>query len=405
MRSLTCFGMLVVTPLVGACAPSSDATDDRFIVTDSAGVWIAVSRSPRFSTPITIDSVPIITIPSDFDAPDHVLFEADAAVRLDGGRMVVANSGTSELFLFSDGGDFVGAFGRQGDGPGEFQRLFDLYGCGDDTLVVEELSRLSVLNGQTMEFDRSVQVIGHLSATRSNVAGMSVDCSAALMEDWHPPTAKVGEVFDASVTLYWAELATGRKDSIGTFLGSELLPWEIDGRPVPIRAPFGRNATWAVHSEGVVFGSGRDASYSVIGSDGQVLRIVRWDAAGNTLTDQDWEYFEASRAAFLTDHPREAALIPPLDALPRPETKPPYAAVMVDTVGRVWLQGYGRYGVTGPEPSSTWQVFSSTGEWVAEVRIPPGLEVLTIGDSTIVGAMRDELDLERIQVHALHLEQ
>jgi hypothetical protein len=50
-------------------------------------------------------------------------------------------------------------------------------------------------------------------------------------------------------------------------------------------------------------------------------------------------------------------------------------------------------------------VFSSEGEWLADVRLPDGLEVLHIGDSTLVGVVLDDVDLEQIQVHHFDFEE
>jgi hypothetical protein len=389
--------------LATACA-APDQGSDRFVTTDSTGIRIAHSEAPRLPIPIVIDSVPKILVAADFGAPDYVLFDVGAGVFLQAGGFVVANEGTSQLFRFTDEGTFVGAFGRSGSGPGEFERLFDLNRCGDDQLIVEELSRLTVLDGRAMEFDHSVRVVGHLTATRSNVAGIRSDCSAALLEDRRPPIVTGPDVFAPPVALYWADLVTGEKDSIGTFGGGELMPWEVGGRPVPIRAPFGHNAVWAVHPEGVAFGSTRNTSFRIIGAGGRVLRVIRWDAPEEPVTDEDWSYLDRSRIAFLDEYPEEGALIPPLGSLPRPDAKPAFAGIMVDPLGRVWLQAYGRYGVTGPEPSSRWQVFLATGEWLAEVHMPRGLRVLAISDSSVLGVTRRELDLEQLQVHSLPME-
>lgn len=391
--------------LVASACGTDSVTGERFVVRDSADIQLASSAAPRLPQTVVVDPDPVMVVPAEFGAPEHVLFNARYAALLTDGRVVVGNAGTNQLFFFSPAGEFLEAFGGPGDGPGEFQRFFGLHECGDDRLVVEELSRMSLIRGRTAEFERNVQISGHLAAGRGVIGGVDQGCSAALMVDQAPPTIEASNrVFDSSVTLYWADLETGARDSLGTFPGTELYPWEMRGRPAPIRAPFGRNAVWTVHADGVVFGSARDVSFQLLGDGGQLLRVVRWGAPPLSVADQEWEDFERSREDFVRQNPEEADLQPPRGYLPRPEEKPPYAALRVDQSERIWVRSYGGYSVYGPEPSSVWWVFTPEGEWVAEVRMPDGLEVLTIGDSTLVGVVRDEFDLEQVQLHRFSLE-
>lgn len=203
--------------LVLSACDSREATESRFVVRDSAGVEWARSFNPLHRS-LQVDATPRISIEGDFAEPDYVLFGARYAAHLSDGGMVIGNRGTRELFFFSATGEFEGVFGRGGDGPGEFQRLFDLYGCGDDRLIVEELTRITVLNGAARVFDRNVQVVGHLAQTRGNLSGVDETCSAALMLDPEPPPPQTrGEVFDLRATLYWADFATADRDTIATF--------------------------------------------------------------------------------------------------------------------------------------------------------------------------------------------
>lgn len=395
-----------LTVLVLSGCGGDSPVGDRFIVRDSAGIQVAWSSTPRISETVVVDPDPTTVITSDFGAPDHILFNARYATQLSDGRLVVGNTGTNELLFFSAAGDFLDALGAPGDGPGEFQRLFGLHECDADVLVVEELSRLSIINGESPQFVRNVQVAGHLAATRGVLAGVDPSCSSALMVDQVPPTIGAeNRVLDASVSFYWADFTTGARDSVGTFLSTELYPWQIQGRRIPMRAPFGRNSVWALHAEGLVFGSARDMSFELLGDDGSTLRIVQWAAPLLPVTDEAWEDFERSREDFVRENPAEAELQPPRGYFPRPEQQPPYSALQVDDSGRVWVRNYTGYSVYGPEPSSAWWVFSSEGEWLADVRLPDGLEVLHIGDSTLVGVVLDDVDLEQIQVHHFDLQE
>ena len=133
------------------------------------------------------------------------------------------------------------------------------------------------------------------------------------------------------------------------------------------------------------------------------LRIVRWAGPPQVVSDEDWSYFEESRAERFAVDPQRARFEPPLGSYRRPSSKPPYVGIKVDDLGRVWIQAYGRYGAEGPEPAPIWWVFTEEGDWLAEVRIPPGLEVLAVGVDRLIGRVQDSLGLESIQVYVLNL--
>jgi hypothetical protein len=80
--------------------------------------------------------------------PALELHRAGDAVRLDDGRIVVANAGTSELRIFDSTGRYLRAVGRRGSGPGEYQGALGLTPAGRDSLIVYDAGsgRFSVLD-------------------------------------------------------------------------------------------------------------------------------------------------------------------------------------------------------------------------------------------------------------------
>lgn len=395
--------VLLCVLATSACR-SPESQTDRFVEADSAGVVIANSTAPLVSDPVVVEATPVATVTSDFDSPDHVLYGANYGALLSDGSFVIGNRGTKELFFFGAGGQFRGAMGGEGDGPGEFQRLFDLYRCSDDRLVVEELSRLSVLHGRSMEFEENVQISGHLARTRADVAGVRGDCSAVLMVGSPSKMPECSQdVFDYPATLYWADLKTGARDTVGTFTGTQAVCVDLSEGRVPVRAPYGRVGTWSVHPLGVVVGLGDDAEYSVFGPGGRVVSRVRWRMPRPNLSAGDWRYFTESRATYLREHPDQQPYEAPLGSFSRPEERPWYAAVLVDDVARVWVRTYGRYGASGPETTSRWWVFTREGEWLAEVQVPEGLQVLAIADHSLLGVARDDMGLEEVRLYRFQL--
>jgi hypothetical protein len=215
-----------VALLATSACVDHDRSQDRFVAVDSAGIVVVHSTLPRIETPAAVRSAPIAVVEPDFGEPDNQLYIADRAASLDNGRFVVGNRGTNELFFFSESGVFEGVLGGQGDGPGEFQRLRDIYTCAGNRLIVEEVSRVSILDGVSMGFEQTVSIAGHLAESSASITGIREDCGAALLEEGPDdfPQRQPG-IFAFPATLYWSDFADGSQDTVGVFVDM--------GGPVP----------------------------------------------------------------------------------------------------------------------------------------------------------------------------
>ena len=114
--------------LAAACnAPSSDATAERTVTTDSAGVRrreIPATERPLDSALVEVARIaPADSGPASFDAlrPGNVATNA-----VD--RLYVLVTDESRIAVFDDGGALQASWGRRGGGPGEI-------GFGDDLTV------------------------------------------------------------------------------------------------------------------------------------------------------------------------------------------------------------------------------------------------------------------------------
>jgi hypothetical protein len=305
------------------------------------------------------------------------------------------------LFFFSADGTFAYARGREGDGPGELRAIFGLARCEDDRIVIEEVRRLSFFDGSG-QFIRTVPITGHLAEFRADVVGISLDCSAALLAVRSRRVPEPGEdVFASPMTLYWASFDDGARDTVAT-LTLEGRTWiRRDGRLSVARIPYGREAVWASFREDLVLGLAHDYEIQRIDRSGRLTEIIRWDVPQQAVTAEEWSYFTHSLEQLYRDNPEEREYGPPLEHFQRPEVKPPYSALLVDDEGRIWVQRYGRYSIHGAEPSGDWWLFDATGQWIANVTMPAGLQVVAIMDDRVIGFVLDELDVEHIRIHRL----
>ena len=159
-------------------------------VIDSAGVQIVTSAGPHWDADEAwaIEEHPSLEIPSDFGDPDHFLFFARHVQRMDDGGLLVGNGGSHQLLAFDSLGTFLGPVGRPGQGPGETERVFGLFSCAADTIVVHEGARISLWDPD-FEFVRTERTAGRLMDGRSDIVAVSDDCSAGLFPNfvYEPP--------------------------------------------------------------------------------------------------------------------------------------------------------------------------------------------------------------------------
>lgn len=140
--------------LVGAwgCGEGTTPAIEPTVV-DSAGIRIVDHPQVVMSNQWSVDTDRPLTLDADTDTP---LFEIRGAIELADGGVAVADGGNHRIVFYDQGGAIRFATGRQGDGPGEFQRLGLLARGPADSLLAwdSQLRRVSIL-APTGEFTRS----------------------------------------------------------------------------------------------------------------------------------------------------------------------------------------------------------------------------------------------------------
>jgi hypothetical protein len=134
----------------------------------------------------TLGAEPTIAIGGD-DSTKTEFFNVSGAWRLPDGAIAVTNGGTNEIRVFDARGKFAYAFGRTGDGPGEFRQISWTGSAGDTaflsdvshrrvtTVLLDSAPRLLTTLQFTLEEDsaRDAFVAGRLADGRWLLHGMS----------------------------------------------------------------------------------------------------------------------------------------------------------------------------------------------------------------------------------------
>lgn len=366
------------------------------VVSDSAGVRVVRSTAPLWgdSVPWSIAPTPTTDLASSGTGPVHEFFVVSDALRLGDGRLVVSDVGSSQVRFYSADGEFIGATGRRGDGPGEFRNVRTLSRTRGDSIAAYDvfLNRLTIMDTQGA-IGRVVSLGGTFGRARHLRA--FGDSTFLGLVDSFSGTTQEGR--------YRVPYAVIQLSAMGTAI--DTVTW-IDGRegfttgaadgPLPFR----KDGHLAIHDHEFVLGSADSLMYDRYVETGE--HVQRATVPGYDLQLAP-EQIDSARQAL---HPQPGRPPPPpslvdfIETVEISDSRPAYSKLLLDATGYVWAaQSQGR---TQAATVVDWEVFSPEGEWLGTIRTPAGFDIFEIGEDYIVGVRRDENDVERVEVRQLH---
>jgi hypothetical protein len=394
--------------LVGAmasCGASGDgSTDQLATVADSAGIEIVFSPAPVWDsrTSWSVSETPALTIGAAEGDDAYILYGVRAAIRLDDGRIAIANQGLSQVRIYDADGEHVGDLGREGEGPGEFMRLMDLWRAPGDSMVAADyrLGRLTVFDGsgrvgRTIPLQQSEtprQLFG-----RRTLDDGSILVSAPVRASELP---KLG-LFDGGIREFDRYSPEGKRlNQIGEL--PQAPNWGFDSGnpygPSYTSAPFSiASPPHASDGENVFLGNGARAEVGQWSPGGELLRIIRWAAEPRRVTPELREEYRDMRMAWADTPESRQSTQDMFDGMVFPDQLPVYRTLMADSEGYLWMQPYAAEWESGRD----WWVFDRSGQWLGRIVLPDGLGVLEVGRDYVLGVVRDDQDVERVVLYGL----
>jgi hypothetical protein len=316
--------------------------------------------------------------------------------------------------LFDSSGQHLRTLGREGEGPGEFERLSWLATGPGDTLVAfdDDLRRATW-------FTYGGDVVGTLTiqpelpdpenATpfgTTSVEAVGVDGRGLLVRAGYLRRSGQGEFRDM-FGIFGVDERGALVDSLGSYPGRELY---FAGRlPGPILASppiYGRDTRVASSAGRLVAGSTERFELHVYeGAALQAKIMARVALAPVTATEVErWLDGPRARAAEASGPAAEVMRLL-IENVPVRETPPAFQRLVMDTERSIWVEEPYRV----PDGSSRWIVLSADGIPTARVEFPlkgplsqpPDLQILDIGEEHILGVRRDELEVESVVLYNL----
>jgi len=385
-----------VSVLLG-CGDASHAID-QVKSWDSAGVEIVVN--PDVPLPEwTIDPAPFVDIGTADGRDGQDLALPWSSVRFGDGRIAISNGQSNELRFYDSDGQFIRSVGREGEGPGEFRAIGLVQLGRADTIIVSDgiLSRLTLFSpsgefGRTIRLEaienRGPQLRGVLSDTivlfRIRLYGRSGGRSIPVRD---------------TLLLTTRPLDGGVTTVIGRFPAQEKFNQILPNRSVMgWNLPFGRNVHTAVTGNRVWVGVSDSYELMGFGPTGDLRSVVRLDRPTLRVEQTDRSRFLEHQLSGIEDDDLRRTYESFHQIVDFPETMPAFSALKSDPLGYVWVQDYRPPWEEG-EPE--WRAFETSGNQVAVLQTPEGLQIQEIGADYVMGLWRDPLGIEHIRVYRL----
>jgi hypothetical protein len=349
---------------------------------------------------------PLLQIGVATGAEELQLFRVSDVKRLSDGAIAVANGGSRELRLYEADGRHRATAGGAGRGPSEFRYPSALTILPGDTIQVEDFMDRVYFTANGDYVRREVADRGALAALWTVNGGsseggrwMADGTFFAPVYHWDqmPPTP--GPLFRPGMTFVRVSADLATVDTLGDFGGIEQQYLEVGGERgvMPAVPPFAANTSWALGA----------ADGTIVAGDNAVPRIdrflpdgshilVRWTATemtGSAAEVEEWK--ERQRNAEWTQ-----GQLPMLErawaAMDVPETKPYYGRVTTGSDGTIWA-GPAEDGGQG----TTLRAFGPDGRFLGTVSVPGRYTPHDSGPGWMLGVLRDENDVEFVQLFEL----
>ncbi len=401
MRSLRTSYLVLLTlglslsACTDASAPSSDV-----VVSDSAGVKLVhiseseITRAP----PVALDEVVRI---GTLDGPEETqFFQIVDAVEV-GREIYILDRGNHAVRVFGTDGQFLRAFGGEGDGPGEFMRPSSIAIIRDTVSVIG--ARLTMLDRQGNVLatgpGRVFADTGYLSHTlATNKAWMGTWITQKFQQ------VPRGSPFRDIATVY-------QVDPLGAALGPSLFSYELAEARLAgeagwhINPYFQASPTHAIGPDGNIYFTPGDAYLIDVidGGTGRLVRRIKGDLSLLPVTDELVERALQAERDQYADYPpgsemsMYAAVIDQKAGLESPPTLPVFGWMYVSESG--WLLALRQDLDEDPVNSgneSVWDLFDPDGELRGRLRLSPEHRVLALTDDGLLAVLRDDMDVQSL---------
>ena len=386
-----------------AVVPESDAGP---LVADSAGVQANEQSAPAWGT--TPQWIVADTPTLDLGESEQSFAGLAPVLRLNDGRIVVADGSQQTIRYFDANGKLLTSIGGRGPDEGEFHALGWIgRGAGDTLVTYDFIARRLTLFDGTGKFVRNASLAPADPQALAEPIASFPDGSVLfrLAKSLTPFPGKAGTVVRDSAAYLRFGLDGMPYEAFGVFPQSEAFGVQVraDRPTAPFPVPFGLVTVTALRGDTMLIGTGTSFEVALIGPGGTPVGLLKAPIEREAITPAEQQAFtEAAltrlRAGSRTlNTPLDSSLIRALEKAPFPTRKPAFGRMLVDRTGALWLSAP----LNPPASASSWTVFAPDGTWLGTVTTPEGLRVDEIGADYVLGVYRQRHGEERVRMYPL----
>ena len=383
--------------LASACDQS--AAPATTVGGDGAGVRSVTVDPSALDAACSLGNEPTFYVGQSEDDAGQWFSRVLGVARLSDGSVAIADDYSMEVRIFDPEGAHVRSMGREGEGPGEFKRLWLMWRLPGDTLWVGDYRpwRYQVY-APTGEWIRTVTPDPpylnppHGGGVLAN--GISINTRGEITEsaDFSAPELRHVEAHAADGKLLGI---------VGTVAGRTF--GEVDDGSLNYRLSPWFDSSPSIDAAGrtVIIANGRDPEVRVLDDEMRLRLIIRWDNPGGEVTAghiQAAREAERRRAMENGEISRyeEANLSP---NRPAADVFPAVSSVQAGTDGTVWVWRYQRPGAA-QEPRL--MAFDPDGEFVCHMATEENdFRMLEFGADYVLGVHENELGVQHVAMYDL----
>jgi len=297
---------------------------------------------------------------------DTILFGSiGELVAVDGsGRIFIGEQQDPIVYVLNTDGDLLKKIGREGNGPGDFQRLSSIHIGSADTLYIHDynLGYLSVYEPERLELAYSIAVSydDSLGGSYSLVGTLDTGYLFTYGRPIRAGEPSQGRRMHVMLVTWAREIIHPPVHSI---LAADWLSSAIDERVFAIRMPFpvGRETVLRMGPRGNLFAGWTESiDIEVVSPDGIQHNTVTHSLAPVPLTRQEIILFAEERSE-ISNSVYDEILTADL-----PATKPAFETFVVDDLERIWIK------TTSPSVADTarWLILDQKSQLKGEIGLP-----------------------------------
>ena len=365
---------------------------------DSAGVR-TVTIDPFASDAVcSVSEEPTFYVGDSEDTDEQWFTRVLGVARLSDGTVAVADDYSMEVRIFDPSGAHVRSMGREGEGPGEFKRLWQMWRLPGDTLWVGDYRpwryQVYASSGEwirTVTIDPIYPNPSRGGGVLANGVSINARDERARKRDFRTPNKQHVEAH-APDGRFMGVVASVRGRTFGQVddgtLNYYLSPWYDSSPSVDAEA------------RTIVIANGRDPEVRVLDDEMRLRLIIRWDDPGAEVTSAHIQAArEAERRRALENGEisqfEDANLSP---RRPAADVLPAVSSVKAGVDGSVWVYRYRKPGETGPRLMG----FDPEGDFVCHlVSGKSGFSIREFGADYVLGVHTNELGVQHVAMYDL----